>query len=266
MSSQASVLGQIEAALLDESVPIAAVLRKCVVLAGRTGSADLHTWATQELNGYERGAKLPDYRLISGTLSVDGIAGNYRIQGEAISTFDLPEAVREAFTGPIDLTQGIGEVESMASQARAEEGYVRLTVNGSIEAARLTTYHLAQNGQRYTNVSAIYWKVSESTLRGVIDQVRNKLAQLVAELRSSSDHDEPSSEDVQQAVSVAIYGGRTKIGNITSAQAAKGSIATVGAPSETEPLWKRVPKAAWTILTGVAILLTAWFSYVLMVK
>ena len=45
--------------LLDESEPLAGLLRKCLLLAAQTGSELLRQWARYELNGYDEGVELP---------------------------------------------------------------------------------------------------------------------------------------------------------------------------------------------------------------
>jgi hypothetical protein len=68
------LLGEIEQAALDESVPVATALRKCLALGGHAGSAELREWASRELHGYLGHEKeLPDYRRIRSPLLMDGI-------------------------------------------------------------------------------------------------------------------------------------------------------------------------------------------------
>lgn len=49
-------------AAIDEHTPIATLLLKCQLLAARINHDEFATWVDLELNGYARGAKLPDYR------------------------------------------------------------------------------------------------------------------------------------------------------------------------------------------------------------
>jgi hypothetical protein len=60
---QESLLAQIEAGVLDDSVPVASLLQKCIVLGGQAGSEEMRDWARQELNGYQ-GEPVPPYRRI----------------------------------------------------------------------------------------------------------------------------------------------------------------------------------------------------------
>jgi hypothetical protein len=67
----------------DDDVPIATALRKCVVLGGRSGSEELRDWATRGLQGYYGQDDLPEYRVITAPLTVDGFAGNVHVQRQA---------------------------------------------------------------------------------------------------------------------------------------------------------------------------------------
>ena len=46
------LLAQIEADVVDDTVPLSSLLQKCIVLGGQAGSEKMRDWARQELNGY----------------------------------------------------------------------------------------------------------------------------------------------------------------------------------------------------------------------
>lgn len=59
------LLAQIEAGVLDDTVPLSSLLQKCIVLGGQAGSEKMRDWARQELNGYKGDTEAwPDYRHI----------------------------------------------------------------------------------------------------------------------------------------------------------------------------------------------------------
>jgi hypothetical protein len=47
-------------------------------------------------------------------------------------------------------------------------------------------YEMRQRGQRYDRVTAIYWSLSHITLEGVLDQIRTRLVELVAQIRAEN--------------------------------------------------------------------------------
>ena len=90
-----SLLDQIEADIASDA-PLGQVLRKCVLLGGRAGSADLREWASRELKGYD-GVDLgtvPTYRKVSAVIQADAVVGNYHVRGQQISPMQLPDFTR----------------------------------------------------------------------------------------------------------------------------------------------------------------------------
>src|SRR4051812_27552716 len=124
------LLGEIELQVLDSSVPIADVLRKCVILGGRAGSAALRDWASRELKGYREDTDdLPAYRRITAPLAWNGLAGNFQVTGQPLGAEVIPEFAREAINNTLLMVQGIGEIEVMI--ANAEGGDVKLQPSGA---------------------------------------------------------------------------------------------------------------------------------------
>ena len=63
-----TLLSEIERDLLGGK-PLADLLRKCVVLGGRSSSVELRDWASRELRGYNVGDDLPSYRTVGALFS-----------------------------------------------------------------------------------------------------------------------------------------------------------------------------------------------------
>src|SRR5207253_2086023 len=97
------------------------------------------------------------------------------------------------------------------------------------------------SGSRSQHINALYWSVSPIALRGIVDRVRTTLTELVAEMRAGMAADEvfPSAELADQAVSVAVYGKKSRV-TVTAAQAASGATSTVSLADQTgSPFWTR---------------------------
>ncbi|MET8768340.1 hypothetical protein [Streptomyces sp. NPDC004658] len=61
-----SRLDRLEGDVLDESRPLAPILRQVITLGGHAHSEPLRAWALRELQGYEgTDVPIPDYRRIS---------------------------------------------------------------------------------------------------------------------------------------------------------------------------------------------------------
>jgi hypothetical protein len=74
------LLAQIAEGVVDETVPLAALLRKCLMLGAQAGSEKLREWATQELNGYVGAKSLPEYRRIPAAMELL-ITNRYGLNG-----------------------------------------------------------------------------------------------------------------------------------------------------------------------------------------
>lgn len=209
-----NLLDEIETSALDQNADLPSVLRKCIALGGATGSESLRKWAALELKGYGSGDELPDYRLGAAPLLIDGVAGYNQIKGQQLPYNAIPEVARDKITTDIEFRQPIAELIQLA--ARNEE--VRLMPHGASELVALMNYQIQEKEtQNYPGtyeptriVERLYWSVSSTALVRVVDVVRTNLVQLVAEMRAEmpSGTDVPSTEVAEQAVNIAIHGGK----------------------------------------------------------
>lgn len=257
---QDSLIAQIEHDALDENVPLATALRKCLILGGESGSEELRAWATRELQGYyDEEDQLPEYRVVPAPLMIDGIAGHNHIQHQQLPVSALPDFAQESLSEQVELRDGIGSIEALLQQPE-----IRLAPR---MASDLAHYMNQQSDNPYQQITALYWLVSSATVRGVLDQVRTALTQLVAELRATTPRGQgvPSADAANQAVSVAVKGWRPNV-TVTSAQAsgteATASSAPVVEPNEAEAgFWTR-SKRIGAFVTGLAGVLAAVIAVV----
>jgi len=254
---QVSLLDQIERDVLDDTTSLAGALRKCLTLGGQSRSEELRDWATLELQGYKdlETTPLPDYRVVPAQLTIDGSSPNAIIKGQAISPSVLPDFVQERITNRVEFRQGVGEIEALIAQAEHKEGVIRIGVPMGSEIARYMNVDLQSE---YSSIERIYWVVVPAAVRGVTDQVRTVLTQLVAEIRAAMPRHEslPSSDAVHQAIQVAVHGKRARV-NVTSAQAtgdASASIEATRVDAHESEFWTRGRRIGAFIvgLAGVA--------------
>ena len=175
-------LAEIQRRARDESMAVTYALRECLDLGGLTGSADLREWASRELHGYlGHEDELPPYRRIRAPLLMDGISGNYKVTGASVSWIDLPDFARDDVSEEITLTQGVREIEGMISLADSRNGFLDMSPQSAPDLARFMTHELRDPSR---HIERIYWTVSSSSLRGVVDSVRTTLIELAAEMRA----------------------------------------------------------------------------------
>lgn len=225
---EANLLVQIEKDALDESVPLATALRKCVVLGGKSGSEQLRDWATRELQGYEQ-KEVPDYRVVGAPLQIDGFSGNFQFSRKQFPPSELPDFVQEHITEEVELREGVGGLEALANRSE-----IKLMPMMGGDLVRVLNSEIEDPSQ---HIDRIYWNVSPSALHGVLDRIRTGLAQLVAELQAgmTDNEDVPSPEAANQAVRVVVTGKRSQV-NVTTAQTSGASGTAVARSDEDSPL------------------------------
>lgn len=250
-SRDASLLAQIEAEVVGDG-PLAPTLRKCIVLGGQAGSAELRAWATRELKGYGADDDVPEYRTVGAPLLADAVTGNTIVTRQRIGRFSLPEFAQDDIEEKYTFAQGIGGLEALIDQS-ADKGYLDLSLPMAAELGRMMD-HVSDNP--YQQITGLYWTVSTASVRGIVDQVKTTLAELVAELRAGlpDEADVPTAAAADQAVHVAVHGDKARV-TVASSSSSGGSTATTTlAPEEEQGWWTRSRRigAAFAGLASVA--------------
>lgn len=237
-------LDRLEHGVLDDTTPLASLLRHVLVIGGQASSQPLQIWALNELKGYGGlpETTVPDYRRIRAPIQADSHSPFWQRQGETISALHLPDFTRGKITEDIGIYFGVGQLENMVS--RTPHGQpVRLSLHG---AAELRTLMSATEKYRSRGIviDDLYWAVSPVALHDIVDQIRTRLTQFVAELRSTmpSGVDRPTPEQVHRAVqSINISTGDNSPVTLTApmAYAEAGGTAGVTAAAEPGRWWRR---------------------------
>lgn len=254
---ETSLIDQIERDALDDNVPVATTLRKCVVLGGKSGSEELRDWATRELKGYHGEDDLPSYRIVPAPLRVDGISGNYKVERQAFPPSGLPDFAREHIKDEVELRDGAGSIEALLDLAE-----IKLSPP---MASDLVSLMNGSNDIPYRHIDSLYWQVSHAAIRGVLDQIRTALTQLVAELRAtmSGDDDVPSADEANQAVDVVVTGKRANV-NVTTAHATGANTSASAGSGPAQPQesgfwtrWRRIGAFVVGLASIVGVVIAA---------
>lgn len=192
-----SLLGSLRHHMLDESEPLAGLLRKCLMLGAETGSDSLRQWARNELNGYGTDDPLPSYRkLPTPPLSADTMSGNTWAQNMTYSVLQLPLKAREALGDEFPLHQPVEELEQLATRTS-----LSFTNAGLAYAQHVWNQGLGP----FQQVMNLRFTVSGSMFAGVLGQIRTQLVDLIADLTATTPLAElPRKETVDAAVSTHI--------------------------------------------------------------
>lgn len=218
-----NLLAEIEADVLGDR-PLADALRKCVVLGGRAASVELRDWAIRELRGYTPGVDVPTYRTVPAPLFADAITGNAIVQHQRISPSMLPNFVQDDIKEEFTFYNGVGELEAMIRCDTKDQ--VKLGLPMALDLARVMD---EASDNPFQQITSLYWGVSKSSLRGIVDQIKTTLAELVSEMRAGTPADQgtPSADLAAHAVNVAVHGKSARV-TVNTAQAASHGTASVG--------------------------------------
>ncbi|MFD7748016.1 hypothetical protein ACFV2V_16815 [Streptomyces sp. NPDC059698] len=191
-------LDKFEQDVLDESVPIQQLLRLVIVLGGRAFSEPLRLWARNELQGYPGpGMPLPTYRTITAPLQMDSHSRFSQGRNETISVLALPDVAHDLVSEQLPVTFSVGKIQNLIANQDPHTPF-KFGLPGSAELARLMTSERSGQG---VVVERIYWSVHASALHDILEQVRNRLLEFVAELRATMEpgESEPTVGQVHQA-------------------------------------------------------------------
>jgi hypothetical protein len=216
--SNGSPLDRLEQDILDESISTQKLLRLFIVIGGRAFSDPLRKWAMNELQGYDGPSEeIPGYRTVGAPIQADSRSPIGRTVGETISALDLPEVARGEITQELPIRFSIAKVQSLLEGALPADP-IKLSLPGSAELCRLMSYERDQRA-RGVIVESLYWAVHTSSLQDILEQVRNRLLEFSAELRSNMTpgSENPTVEQVQTAVqSIIISVGDNSPVNLTA--------------------------------------------------
>ncbi|BCL22186.1 hypothetical protein GCM10017668_40290 [Streptomyces tuirus] len=256
-------LAQLERAVLDDTASLATALRRCIMLAGYAHHGELRAWALKELEGYAAADELPSYRKVPAALEVvvDLYLPGQIIRGntQRISPGQLPQPARDRGIGEsAPIRQGVRELEAVVSRG---DTVVRLSPPGSAEYVLLMTQEQHQLGNEGSHITSLHWDVSVASIEGVLDHIRTRLTQFVAEVRAAmpAGQQNPNPDQIDSAAQQAlnITGGDGSTFNITApnAKADRGGTASANinepTPATPQPWWHR-SSVIWTAIGAVA--------------
>lgn len=260
-----SLMQQIETDLL-EGAPLSDVLRKIIVLGGRANSGELRDWASRELNGYAGVSDpIPSYRKIGAQIRADAINGNYRITGQAISVSALPDFAQDSISEEVTMPNSIRELEALVAGGDDSKP-IQMALPMAADLARVMDSEI---GEPFQHITGLYWAIGKAAVEGVLDRIRTKLAELIAELSAAmpATQESPTPEQAAAAVTFLVTGKRSKV-SFSNAQATGGGNATSrqSAPKDSEPGWWTLGRKVGAFVVGCCVIAGAVISYLIYIK
>lgn len=191
------LLSSLRMAVIDESEPLAGLLRKCLLLGAETGSVSLRQWARYELNGYNAGVELPGYRKMqTPPIAVEAVLGNTHSKNVHYHRLQLPQNVREHIPEVFEFRQPIEELEGSA-----EQGSISFTGPMLFQAQSIWNRELGP----FEQVLGMSFSMTGSLIAGILGQIRTHLVDLISELTSETPLNElPSKKSVDTAMGTYV--------------------------------------------------------------
>ncbi|MGV1772965.1 hypothetical protein ACQZ6B_22520 [Agrobacterium vitis] len=209
------LLSEIQNDAVNSSSNVAAMLRKCLILAARVDSGLLEDWVKYELNGYPEDADVPDYRDLQ--LSFKGhFSGPL---GAHIKNAPIAPHVIEQIVGDERFSKFLARqpITTISDTEKARNAGV-LHVNFD-NLALLVGQHV------YRGYSAVqvWGEVPSMGVIGIIEAVKSRILELTlalekkypnaGEVGGMDDKDQKVRNDIQAIFNNSIYGNVGFVGN-----------------------------------------------------
>ena len=206
-----TLLEDIQQSAVDTKSDLAALLRKCKLLAARLGSKPLEEWVVLESNGYPSNAGVPEYRIwpleLKGHFSGPFNSG---IRNAPIPRAVLPKSVRATYDR-YECRQSVASIEDILS--KAESGTVHVSTGDLALVLGTKVYQMQNCVQAWAEFGT-------GSLVELLNAVRNgvldfslaiwKEEPAAGELGIASSS-ELNSERVTQIFNTTVYGGAASV-------------------------------------------------------
>jgi hypothetical protein len=166
-----TLLRQIQDELASSDVDVAAVLRKCKILARRLHSDQFAQWVDWELNGYSDDVDVPAYRTVHPVHYASFSNGYWTVKQQPISPLLIDEKWRKYFE-PFPYRAGIEAIKTLA----ANDG------GGMLDRSEL---RFLLNNKVVDLPCVQFWsRISEVELKQIISAVTNRLLDFVMDIEA----------------------------------------------------------------------------------
>ncbi len=227
------LLDEIVKAITETDEKTSSILRKCLVLSYKLRNDALKSWASKELNGYDReDPDLPEYRRIVAPAKGMFIGAFRAIDSQPIPSAMLKEEHRH-FAETALLTQPLVAYESADPTKSAQIPW----------SANLVGLYQSTFFEGDMALNRAWQDIPGPSLAGVVDTVRTRMLTFVLELQEQVVGEDVEVEalprsTVQTLVQMTVIGGTNVFGNVEQfaaqtvqvgdAQSLRGTLAAMG--------------------------------------
>ncbi len=192
-----SLLREIQHDAVSSGVRVADLLRKCKILARRLKSRELEAWLNKELNGYQQGDPIPEYRKFPHFKIKGNFLGPYGsyMNKVPISLSHVQEVFPkrwEKLTAPIFVAMSIAECEDIVLKNQ-QAGKAALATHWPTEDALEMSYKV----YRHMECTGVWLEASDGAFVQIIDVVKTRILDFVMEIENENpDAGESTTQEV----------------------------------------------------------------------
>jgi hypothetical protein len=163
---------------IDGNQPLPDILRKCLLLGHELKNVRLKAWANQELNGYQSGKDVPEYRIIPAQARGNFI-GPFHSQynGHIIPPAVLENEHRD-FAERVYLIQSVSAFEDVTKGAKQSQGSLVFDW-----PADMVVYYQEKLMQGGFICHSAWQEIPPSALVELLDTVRNRTLNMALEIK-----------------------------------------------------------------------------------
>jgi AbiTii len=201
-----TLLDEIQSAAVDVTVPVAVLLRKCMVLAAKLKNEDMWRWASRELNGYALDVPrddVPPYRTLHAQAHGAFVNAAYYWKDIVIPAALLPDGMK-SHGERVQLRQPVAELQGLAETDA--KGSLSCPWPGDLIA------HMQDKILANAQLVSAWQTVTHQQMAGILDVIRTRVLEFSLALqREAPDAGEPTgpavpTEKVTQLIQTFITG------------------------------------------------------------
>jgi hypothetical protein len=188
---------------VDDSIKLATLLRKLLIVGDGLGNESLKEWALHELNGYDAIDQLPPYRIMDITAKGQFLSVVGQMNDQPIPSAVLKKEHRW-WAEKAYLLSAVASFEALAEGDLDGRAVTEWPAN-------MTAYYSDKFGGGW-KLNRAWQEIPTNAIRGMLDSVRTRILQFALELKREIGDGELSAdtslpEKVDNAVQTIIYGG-----------------------------------------------------------
>ena len=167
---------------IDGKQPLPDILRKCLLLGHELKNDQLKNWANQELNGYEFGKDVPEYRIIPAPAKGNFIGPLYAQYNRHLIPSVVLEKKHREFAERVYLLQSVSAYVDVLKERDANPSGGSLSFPWN---ANMVAYYQDKLMQGGFICHAAWQEVSASAVAEMLDTIRNRTLNMALQMKDA---------------------------------------------------------------------------------